>query len=54
MVANSAFQAPLTPPDPCWRHDPYDNQLGEMTLDGVGLSSREMARNLELVTFSYL
>lgn len=54
MVANSAFQAPLTPPDPCWRHDPYDNQLGEMTVDGVGLTSREMERDLELVEFKYL
>ena len=56
MVANSVFQAPLTPPDPCWRHDPYDNQLGEMTVDGVGLvgAGKEMERELELVEFKYL
>lgn len=54
MVANSAFQTPLTPPDPCYRHDPYDNQLGEMTVDGVGLTSRDMERTVETVEFLYL
>ncbi len=51
MVANSAFQAPLTPPDPAWRHDPYDNQLGEMAVDGVGLTSQDMTRTVEQVDF---
>ena len=54
MVANSAFQAPLTPPDPCYRSDPYDNQLGEMTVDGVGLSGSEMDRDVEVVEFKFL
>ena len=54
MVANVAFQAPLTPPDPCWRHDPYDNQLGEMTVADVGLTSDQMDRRVELVEFKYL
>ena len=54
MVANSAFQAPLDPPDPCWRHDPYDNQLGEMTVADVGLTSDQMDRSVELVEFRYL
>ena len=54
MVANSVFQAPLTPPDPCWRHDPYDNQLGEMTVADVGLTSDQMERSVELVEFKYL
>lgn len=54
MVANSAFQTPLTPPDPCFRHDPYDNQLGEMTVDGVGLTSQDMDRKVETVEFQYL
>ena len=54
MVANSAFQTPLTPPDPSWRHDPYDNQLGEMTVDGKGLSDRDMTRTVETVSFEYL
>ena len=54
MVANSAFQAPLTPPDPCYRSDPYDNQLGEMTVDGVGLSGSKMDRDVEVVEFKFL
>ena len=54
MVANAAFQAPLTPPDPCFRHDPYDNQLGEMTVDGVGLPGPQMERSVETVGFEFL
>ena len=37
MVANHAFQAQLTPPKHTWRADPYDNQSGEIELEGVGL-----------------
>ena len=51
MVANSAFQAPLTPPDPAWRQDPYDNQRGEMVVDGRGLDDHEMIREQELISF---
>lgn len=54
MVANSAFQTPLSPADPCFRHDPYDNQLGEMTVDGVGLLGSEMERTVETVEFKLL
>lgn len=54
MVANSVFQAPLCPPDPCYRNDPYDNQLGEMTVDGVGLDSEGMDRAVETVAFQFL
>lgn len=54
MVANSVFQAPLTPPDPCYRNDPYDNQLGEMTVDGVGLWGEQMERSVETVEFQFL
>lgn len=54
MVANSACYAPLTPPDPAWRDDPYDNQRGEMTVDGIGLESRRMERTQELLEFEYL
>lgn len=54
MVANRAFAAPLTPPDPEWRHDPTDNQLGEMTVDGRGLSGSEMLRSVETLDFEYL
>jgi len=54
MVANSVFQAPLTPPDPCYRNDPYDNQLGEMAVDGVGLDGSQMERTVETVEFQFL
>ena len=54
MVANRACLAPLTPPDPEVRWDPYDNQLGEMTLDGRGLTGDEMERTVELVEFQLL
>lgn len=54
MVANRACFAPLTPPDPAWRTDPYDNQLGEMTVDGRGLDSDEMERTVETVSFQLL
>lgn len=53
MVANSVFQAPLTPPDPFWRHDPYDNQLGELAVDGVGMDGRGMERSVEVVDFVF-
>jgi len=39
MVANNEFQAQLTPPKHSWRADPYDNQSGEIELEGVGLYS---------------
>ena len=54
MVANRACFAPLTPPDPAWRMDPYDNQLGEMAVDGRGLDSDEMERTVETVSFQLL
>lgn len=54
MVANSAFFAPLTPPDPEWRSDPFDNQTGELTADGVGLLGSQRATAQELVEFELL
>ena len=54
MVANSVFQAPLAPPDPCYRNDPYDNQLGEMTVDGAGLWGDQVERQVETVEFQFL
>ena len=54
MVANSAFYAPLTPPDPDWRQDPYDNQQGEMTVAGRGLDCPELERTQELLEFALL
>lgn len=38
MVANTQFQAPLLPEKKGLRSDPYDNQVGEVEMDGVGLN----------------
>ena len=54
MVANSEFYVPLTPADPEWRADPYDNQRGEMIVDGKGLSSGQLEAEQELVEFTLL
>lgn len=39
MPANSRFFSPLEPSDEALRNDPFDNQLGEMCVDGRGLTS---------------
>lgn len=49
MVANRAFQAELIPPADGVRWDPYDNQMGEASVDGRGLDAREMRRSMALV-----
>lgn len=49
MVANRAFQAELTPPADGVRWDPYDNQMGEASVDGRGLDACEMRRSIALV-----
>ena len=54
MVANSAFQAPLTPPMPAWRQDPYDNQCGELMVGGRGLDAPERAWGHEQLDFTLL
>ena len=54
MVANSAFQDPLTPPMPAWRQDPYDNQCGELMVGGRGLDAPERAWGHELLDFTLL
>ena len=47
MPANSAFFAPLTPAVDVLRDDPFDNQTGEMIVDGVGLSRYETVETRE-------
>lgn len=51
MAANHAFQAKLTPPKESWRADPYDNQTGEMELEGVGLTGE--ACHTTITTLQY-
>lgn len=50
MVANSQFQAPLTPACEVLRNDPYDNQVGEMIVDGRGLEVFDLSWKTELVS----
>lgn len=49
MVANSEFQAEFEPPSDGVRWDPFDNQMGEATVDGRGCDEVEMLREVELI-----
>ena len=50
MVANSRFQAPLAPESIGIREDPYDNQMGEASVDDRGCRCFEMLRTVELLS----
>ncbi len=50
MVANSEFMAPLTPACEVLRNDPFDNQVGEMVVDGRGLTSHDFTWKTELLS----
>lgn len=49
MVANSEFQHEFEPPKKHWRHDPYDNQVGEMEYEDRELLRREFTVKWELI-----
>ena len=49
MVANCRFQAGFEPVFDGMREDPYDNQMGEASVDGRGCRQREMLRTVELI-----
>lgn len=49
MVANREFQAEFEPASDGVRWDPYDNQMGEATVDGRGCDDTEMLREVELL-----
>ena len=49
MVANNRFQAEFVPALDGMREDPYDNQMGEASVDGRGCRQREMLRTVELI-----
>ena len=49
MVANNRFQAEFVPAFDGMREDPYDNQMGEASVDGRGCRKREMLRKVELI-----
>ena len=54
MVANKAFQAQFDPPMLSFRADPYDNQKGEIELDGVSLRKTEKTGARDVVSFEDL
>lgn len=54
MTANTEFQADFDVPKDGWRADPYDNQVGEMELDGRGLLYSEFIRKKEVLECSDL
>ncbi len=51
MVANRAFYAQLTPPDPFWRDDPYDNQTGELVVNGRPLTGKARVHDIRVLDF---
>lgn len=54
MVANRACYAQLTPPCEAWRDDPYDNQTGELVLNGVPLHGAQRVHTAEVLDFRLL
>ncbi len=54
MAANTAFGADFDVPMDGWRADPYDNQVGEMELDGRGLRYEEFLRSKEVLSCTLL
>ena len=54
MVANCEFRAPLDPPKAHWRHDPYDNQAGEIEYEDRGLRGPEYERDMEMTQYAEL
>lgn len=54
MSANTRFQADFAQPGAFWRADPYDNQVGEMELEGRGLLYDDFLRTKEVLTFTEL
>jgi transglutaminase-like putative cysteine protease len=50
MVANRRSYAQFEPPDLALRDDPFDNQRGEVSVDGQGLTDHEMDQRMELVS----
>lgn len=49
MVANSEFQHEFDPPKQYWRHDPYDNQVGECEYENKEIRREEFRAKYELV-----
>ncbi|WP_326906610.1 transglutaminase-like domain-containing protein [Sedimentibacter sp. MB31-C6] len=54
MVANSEFQHNFNPPKKYWRHDPYDNQVGEMEYEDREIRREEFKSQYELIELKKL
>lgn len=54
MVANSEFQHEFDPPKKYWRHDPYDNQVGECEYEDRGLRREEFKVEYKLIEMKKL
>ena len=54
MVANSRYQTPFSPPEDWDRADPYDNQSGEVCVDGEGLPDTAFTTRYRTLEFRKL
>ncbi len=54
MVANGRYQTDFTPPKYCDRSDPYDNQVGEVELNGEGLLLSQFDTDYKTTEFSMI
>lgn len=54
MVANRAFEAQFDPPMYGFRKDPYDNQTGEIEVDGVGLYGEDVEPKKNVLDYEML
>ncbi len=54
MVANSEFQHEFDPPKKYWRHDPYDNQVGECEYQDREIRREEFEVNFQLIEMKKL
>ncbi len=54
MAANRAFEAPFDPPMYGFRKDPYDNQTGEIEVDGVGLYGEQLQPTKDVLDYEML
>ena len=51
MVANRVYMAPFVPPCRTYRHDPFDNQTGELILEGAALpfTGRDLDETVDVI-----
>lgn len=49
MIANSEFQHPLDPAETFWRHDPYDNQGGEIEYADAAIPASKVTTHEQMI-----